>query len=91
MQAISHGRRLARAASAAIRAEAAEGGEAAAFRRGILGQWHWRGARARGGKCRRSGRRPEIHAIQLGPASTAGPPQPPVPKAPAPAAERLAA
>ena len=38
MQAISRGRRFARAASAAI--EAAEGGEVAAFRRGILDRWH---------------------------------------------------
>ena len=40
MQAIGHGRRFARAATAAVRAEAAEGGEAAAFRRGILDRWH---------------------------------------------------
>ena len=40
MQAISRGRRFARVASAAIRAEAAEGGETAAFRRGILDRWH---------------------------------------------------
>ena len=33
MQVFGHGRRFARAASAAARAEAAEGGEAAAFRR----------------------------------------------------------
>ena len=40
MQAIGHGCRFARAASAAIRAEAAEGGEIAARRRGILDRWH---------------------------------------------------
>ena len=40
MQAISRGRRFARAASAATRAEAAEGREVAAFRRGILDRWH---------------------------------------------------
>ena len=40
MQVFGHGRRFARAASAAIRAEAAEGGKGAAFRRGILDRWH---------------------------------------------------
>ena len=40
MQAIGHGRRFARAASAAIRSEAAEGGEVAACRRDILDRWH---------------------------------------------------
>ena len=40
MQVFSHGRRFARAATAAVRAEAAEGGEAAVFRRGILDRWH---------------------------------------------------
>ena len=40
MQVFGHGRRFARAASAAIKAEAAEGGETAAFRRGILDRWH---------------------------------------------------
>ena len=72
MQAISHGRRFARAALAATRAEAAEGGETAAFWRGILDRWHL--ARREGPT---AGRPPrwsgsEIHALQLGPASTAG-------------------
>ena len=40
MQVFGYGRRFARAASAAIRAEAAEGGKGAAFRRGILDRWH---------------------------------------------------
>ena len=40
MQAIGHGRRFARAASAAIRSEAAEGGAVSACRGGILDRWH---------------------------------------------------
>ena len=40
MPAIGHGRRFARAASAAIRSEAAEGGVVAACRHGILDRWH---------------------------------------------------
>ena len=40
MQANGHGRRFARAASAAIRSEAAEGGAVAACRRGVLDRWH---------------------------------------------------
>ena len=40
MQVFGHGRRFARAASAAIRSEAAEGGEVAAYRRDILDRWH---------------------------------------------------
>ena len=40
MQAISRGRRFTRAGTAAARAEAVEGGGAAAFRRGILDRWH---------------------------------------------------
>ena len=73
MQAISRGRRFARAAAA--KAKAAEGG---GRRRGCCFQARHSGSMAsgetrgsRGGKGRRGGRRHEIHALQLGPASTA--------------------
>ena len=51
MQAIGHGRRFAGAALAATRAEAAEGGAVASYRRGILDRRHL--ARPRIGAARR--------------------------------------